>query len=553
MGFNIRKLIIGIFTVLLVALVAFAQVHDLNSIIATGDFTFQDTGNVELMLIDQDTTDKDVSARISVNATTTSSGNEDVNISLKLQEAGTEVERILIDGDGAIELNSDVTIREGGTVIVSQKDADTVDDDSMWYSYMNATDTGSGTEDAIYIEYIMQNGTTKQARRIDGSADTYDVSMPLLVSHHGADEGKVRIYEASSGTNYVELKAPATLASNTNFTLPNSNGSNGQSLISDGAGNLSWSYSPTNYLLESLYFGANEANVTLDCGVNANQIECKLRNYSGGSHSSSSHGWLRFRSETANSGASQYHIMSGTQNVYVLPSGSTLGCHDGIECEIHIYASLNSGTAQLCYYNPDRGGMTLDEGKLYSSTTMSGSANNAKTLYCATGTTNKAIRYVGRILTTQATAGTYASALTEVASIPFRKKEVEVGWKKYTITDADLTAAATNQVVVLDKLPPKVGVSKMYIKLNTQCAGPGMGSCTTDVGYSTGSSDLYLNYNLNQVPSDTLFNRSNNAWWIQDFGSYVDVQVDVSSDVNVNTLTALSFDIYIKYESIENP
>jgi hypothetical protein len=44
----------------------------------------------------------------------------------------------------------------------------------------------------------------------------------------------------SDSSNYVALRAPTTVASNVTLTLPNSAGSSGQGLLTDGAGNLSW-------------------------------------------------------------------------------------------------------------------------------------------------------------------------------------------------------------------------------------------------------------------------------------------------------------------------
>lgn len=51
--------------------------------------------------------------------------------------------------------------------------------------------------------------------------------------------GSVRFQD--TGSNYVEIKSPATLASSITFNLPGTSGSTGQALITDGSGNLSWS------------------------------------------------------------------------------------------------------------------------------------------------------------------------------------------------------------------------------------------------------------------------------------------------------------------------
>jgi hypothetical protein len=54
-------------------------------------------------------------------------------------------------------------------------------------------------------------------------------------------QGRVRLAEdTDNGTNYVELQAPASIASNVTFTLPSADGSNGQLLQTNGAGALSF-------------------------------------------------------------------------------------------------------------------------------------------------------------------------------------------------------------------------------------------------------------------------------------------------------------------------
>lgn len=46
--------------------------------------------------------------------------------------------------------------------------------------------------------------------------------------------------DTDNGANTVSLQAPASVASNLNFVLPSADGSSGQALVTDGAGNLSF-------------------------------------------------------------------------------------------------------------------------------------------------------------------------------------------------------------------------------------------------------------------------------------------------------------------------
>jgi hypothetical protein len=52
-------------------------------------------------------------------------------------------------------------------------------------------------------------------------------------------QSALRFYDFGS-LNYVAFRAANTVSSNVTWTLPSADGTNGQALITDGAGNLSW-------------------------------------------------------------------------------------------------------------------------------------------------------------------------------------------------------------------------------------------------------------------------------------------------------------------------
>lgn len=74
----------------------------------------------------------------------------------------------------------------------------------------------------------------------------------------GNNDG-ARFYNAS---NYVELRAPGTLAANRVFTLPNADGTSGQFLSTDGAGVTSWASASGVQLITSK--SASSTSVTFD-------------------------------------------------------------------------------------------------------------------------------------------------------------------------------------------------------------------------------------------------------------------------------------------------
>ena len=68
--------------------------------------------------------------------------------------------------------------------------------------------------------------------------DTVTTSSVNLIIDN---QKEIRFNETTAnGTNYIGLKAPASLASNTTFVLPSADGTAGQFLKTDGAGNLSF-------------------------------------------------------------------------------------------------------------------------------------------------------------------------------------------------------------------------------------------------------------------------------------------------------------------------
>ena len=81
---------------------------------------------------------------------------------------------------------------------------------------------------------------------INHSTNTVDfndsaITTPLTVTGNATAGAELRLPEdTDNGSNYVALKAPDTLASNLTFTLPSSDGTNGQVLTTNASGVLSF-------------------------------------------------------------------------------------------------------------------------------------------------------------------------------------------------------------------------------------------------------------------------------------------------------------------------
>jgi len=81
---------------------------------------------------------------------------------------------------------------------------------------------------------------------INHSANTVDfndssISTPLTVTGNATAGAELRLPEdTDNGTNYIAIKAPDSIASNLTLTLPSADGTNGQALVTNGSGTLSF-------------------------------------------------------------------------------------------------------------------------------------------------------------------------------------------------------------------------------------------------------------------------------------------------------------------------
>ena len=107
-----------------------------------------------------------------------------------------------------------------------------------------------------------------------------------LTSSTSSAVGSIQLLEAAdNGTSKITLKAPTALASDVTFQLPNSNGTNGYGLVTDGNGVLSWAETAgditeivagTGLTGSSLTSGAATLNVIGGTGIDANANDISI-------------------------------------------------------------------------------------------------------------------------------------------------------------------------------------------------------------------------------------------------------------------------------------
>ena len=93
----------------------------------------------------------------------------------------------------------------------------------------------AGTKD-VFVTY-----PSEKAVYLDGSNNAQPALGNVVASQVNITaQGDLRL-EDTTGGQYVAIHAPGTVASSYTLTLPVDDGTNGQALITDGSGNLSWS------------------------------------------------------------------------------------------------------------------------------------------------------------------------------------------------------------------------------------------------------------------------------------------------------------------------
>lgn len=98
--------------------------------------------------------------------------------------------------------------------------------------------SGSGAGAILYIESVASDGSTAVIDKVGGKYYTNTVDS-FLTPKNGT-LGDIITLKDADGSNFVNLKAPATIASNFTLQLPAADGSNGQILTTNGSGVLSF-------------------------------------------------------------------------------------------------------------------------------------------------------------------------------------------------------------------------------------------------------------------------------------------------------------------------
>jgi hypothetical protein len=122
---------------------------------------------------------------------------------------------------------------------------------------------------------------------------------------------------------------------------------------------------------------------------------------------------LDFRSSTLGNGSITQGVVVPALSL-VVPQSATLGTISGQAARLVLLVAYNAGNPVLCVANL-AGGLNLDETTLISPTTISAGATSASIIYSASAVAaNSPFRVVGCVDVTEAVAGTWATAPSNV-------------------------------------------------------------------------------------------------------------------------------------------
>ncbi len=159
-----------------------------------------------------------------------------------------------------------------------------------------------------------------------------------------------------------------------------------------------------------------KSNYSLNGTVGGSALTIALKSAAGTDPTASDPVSIAFRSATATSGLiNRRQAVAATS--LVVSGGSTLGHTSAVEEFLYIYAIDNAGTIELAVSSA-----LYDEGSLVTTVAEggAGAADSKTAIYSTTARSNVPLRLVGRMKSTQATAGTWATAIPEI-SLAFEK------------------------------------------------------------------------------------------------------------------------------------
>ncbi|CAB4150065.1 hypothetical protein UFOVP558_70 [uncultured Caudovirales phage] len=159
-------------------------------------------------------------------------------------------------------------------------------------------------------------------------------------------------------------------------------------------------------------------NLTIATAVGSSALTISIKTQAGTNPSATDICYVGMRSATLTSGIFNRRSISAALSL-VISSGSTLGQVSAMAARIFVYLIDNAGTLELAVSLK-----RFTDNELVSTTAEGGvgGADSATVMYSTTARSNVPCRCIGYIDNTQTTAGTWASAGTQIQLLPFKDR-----------------------------------------------------------------------------------------------------------------------------------
>lgn len=158
-------------------------------------------------------------------------------------------------------------------------------------------------------------------------------------------------------------------------------------------------------------------NLTIVATVGSSALTVNFKTKAGADPSATSPIQIGYRNATVATGTYSQVSTTSALTALVVSSGSTLGHTSGVPRYIYVYSINNAGATEVAVSS-----YLYDEGSVVSTTAEggAGAADSGTAIYSTTARTGVPVRLVGRLLSNQATAGTWNSSITEISLPPFQ-------------------------------------------------------------------------------------------------------------------------------------